>query len=681
MSLSSIYRPNEDISNPSLDSVLAKLAVMNTDQLKAFAAEHQDDMVMLGAAQAVHAKRAEYAQKANAPQGGQMPPVNQQVVQGMDPMPQMPPQGMPPQGMPPQGMPPQGMPPQGGGQLPEQQGIAQLPAPNIQNMAGGGIVAFAEGGYADDELADSVMPVMGMAGGGYASRYNDFGAVSAPFEDAFNTTLRYEGGFVKDDAGKGPSNFGINKTANPDVDVENLTKEKAREIYKKRYWDAIGGDSLAQKNPALAKVAFDTAVNMGVSKANKLVADSKGDPTALLNMRQQHYNTLLEKDPEKFSPYAKGWKSRLADLATSIIPSAEAGELPKPAPVPAQPQKAGLESTNAGSNVLAGTMAGTQGLSALQSARDFLTAGFKPGTTAGQASRVLGTAAAVPQAVMLGGAAATKKAMNDLQAMSPEQRREMSSNPMLSAMSGDAGLASAIMDAAANNPQGPSKMPYKEQMTNVGKLLVGHPDIERQRLASEAKKPAAQKAQVGYDPNNMVPISPDEFGPALGISEAAEKKVVDATKEAVPAKERKGFDYETLLTLGLGLMANKSPRFLTALGEAGLQALAGKKEREKAETDTEYKKSQTRQSNAYADYIERGGKEKKMELEAEKLVQDHMEAWEKANKIVSIQNPGARLQEEARARQQIYTNLGIKPIMAGQAAPASSGGFKFVGVS
>jgi len=173
MSLSSIYRPNEDISNPSLDSVLAKLAVMNTDQLKAFATEHQDDMIMLGAAQAVHAKREEYAQKANAQQGTPMPPVNQQVVQNMDPAPQMP-QGMPPQGgqgMPPQGMPPQGMPLQGGGQLPEQQGIAQLPTPNIDNMAGGGIVAFADGGSADEDTMYSGEPVLRMADGGHIPRY------------------------------------------------------------------------------------------------------------------------------------------------------------------------------------------------------------------------------------------------------------------------------------------------------------------------------------------------------------------------------------------------------------------------------------------------------------------------------------------------------------------------------
>jgi hypothetical protein len=45
--------------------------------------------------------------------------------------------------------------------LPENQGIAQLPAPNIQTMAGGGIVAFADGGETDSSTG-----VMRMAGGG-----------------------------------------------------------------------------------------------------------------------------------------------------------------------------------------------------------------------------------------------------------------------------------------------------------------------------------------------------------------------------------------------------------------------------------------------------------------------------------------------------------------------------------
>jgi hypothetical protein len=176
MSLDSIYQTRGDITSPNLKSVMAKLATYNPQQLQAFAAAHEDDPIMLSAAQAVHANHEKFAQAKMAQQGGQMPPVNQQVVQNMGPTPPMPPQGgqgMPPQGMPPQGG--QGMPPQGGpqasGQLPEQQGIAQLPAPNMQNMAGGGIVAFADGGYTDEDMMDSSEPVLRMADGGHVPRY------------------------------------------------------------------------------------------------------------------------------------------------------------------------------------------------------------------------------------------------------------------------------------------------------------------------------------------------------------------------------------------------------------------------------------------------------------------------------------------------------------------------------
>ena len=580
-------------------------------------------------------------------------------------------------------------------QLPENQGIARIPAPNMKTLADGGIA-----GYGDDEermatggmggmfnFAQQSEPVVRMSGGGmagYMPGFNKTGSVNAAFEAALQKTLGYEGGYVEDDAGKGPSNFGINKSANPDIDVKNLTKEKARELYKKRYWDAIGGDALAAKNPALATVAFDTAVNMGVGKANQLVAKAKDDPSTLLGLRQQHYDSLVKDNPEKFAPYAKGWKARVADLATSVIPSAEAGTLPQPtqaaAPTPA-PAKAGLESTDAGSNVLKGMVAGNVGINALQAGKDVLNAGFKPGTTAGQAGRVLGTAAAVPQAVMAGGVAATKKAMNDLQYMSEDQRRALAANPMLSAMSGDAGFAGAIMDAAANNPEGPSKMPYSEQMANVGKTILQHPDIDRMR---EANKVKAEKAVAPKDdPLNRAPVSPDEFGSAVGIPEPAlpkpaEKAVVEAAKEATPVAERKGFNNDDLLTLGLSLLASKSPNFMTALGEAGLATVAGKKEREKIEREEsklkgseELQKAQAKYYGAYAGAIERGAKEKNDELEAEKLVRQYMGDWEKNNKIANIQDPTARLQEENRIRQQIYTSLGIKPIMTGQASSAS----------
>jgi hypothetical protein len=306
-------------------------------------------------------------------------------------------------------------------------------------------------------------------------------------------------------------------------------------------------------------------------------------------------------------------------------------------------------------------------------------------TAAQKAGRAAGTLA-VPLAVFQGGMAATDKAMSDLQYMSPEQRREMSSNPMLSAMSGDAGLASAIMDAAANNPEGPSKSSYADQMKNVGKFIVGHPDIERQRLAAEAKRPKPEDTKPVYDPYKTEPVRYDEFGTpdigsdALDMSKKELDDLTKKTKEATPAEARKGLTNDDYLMMGLSLLASKSPNFATAFGEAGVQTLGAKREREKAEGDAEFKKAQTRQADAYANYLERGGKEKNLELEAEKVIQDYMESWDKSNKITNIQDPSARLREEKRIRQQIYASAGLKPIMTGQAAPAGAGDFKIVGV-
>jgi hypothetical protein len=537
---------------------------MGDPALQQFAQSHKSDpyMVSLALNESNRRKAVRNAKQAQggAPQGK----VVDQSIAGMSPTPVMTGAGVPLQ--------------TGYGghvqtELPENQGIGRLPAPNMRHMADGGIA-----GYPDD--------VEFMSGGGVPG-YADFGSVSQPFEAAFQKTLGYEGGYVEDDAGKGESNFGINKSANPDVDVKGLTKDQARALYKKRYWDAIGGDDLAAKNPALATVAFDTAVNMGVSKANQLVAQSKGDPSALLGMRQQHYDKLIENNPKKFAPYAKGWKDRVADLATSIIPSAEAGELPT-AKAPVQPEKTGLATTDAGRYTGAGMAGTTTGLAGLQSLRDAFTAGFKPGTTAGQAGRARGLAAAVPQAVLQGGSAATDLAGNNLKLMSGDVGRKLTANPMLSAMSGDTGFAAAIMDAAENNPKGPSTMPYSEQMANVAKMFIGHPDISKQRIANEkaaADKAQAKKPMVKADPNVYDREDMEEGAAKFELPEP--DKIVKAAKEATPAKERKGFDDEDMLTLGLQLLAGKNPKFLGALGEAGLGTLAAKKAREKAETEKE----------------------------------------------------------------------------------------------
>lgn len=67
--------------------------------------------------------------------------------------------------------------------------------------------------------------------------------------------------------------------------------------------------------------------------------------------------------------------------------------------------------------------------------------------TYGPVARTAAGTAAVPAAVAGIGASLANRATNQIQAMTPEQRAQFYSSPMMGAMSGDTGFASAIMNA------------------------------------------------------------------------------------------------------------------------------------------------------------------------------------------------------------------------------------------
>lgn len=89
------------------------------------------------------------------------------------------------------------------------------------------------------------------------------------FDDALKITLKWEGGYSDNshDPG-GETRFGISKRAYPDLDIENLTEDEAREIYRRDYWDAVSGDLLP---PGVSTVVFDCAVNLGPNRAVKFL--------------------------------------------------------------------------------------------------------------------------------------------------------------------------------------------------------------------------------------------------------------------------------------------------------------------------------------------------------------------------------------------------------------------------
>lgn len=88
------------------------------------------------------------------------------------------------------------------------------------------------------------------------------------FIKAFEYTIAQEGGYSNNPNDKGgKTKFGISKRNHPDVDIENLTLDEAKEIYYNEYWD-YGYDMI---QTSLAVKIFDLGVNMGVRRAIKLM--------------------------------------------------------------------------------------------------------------------------------------------------------------------------------------------------------------------------------------------------------------------------------------------------------------------------------------------------------------------------------------------------------------------------
>ncbi len=85
-----------------------------------------------------------------------------------------------------------------------------------------------------------------------------------------------EGGYVNDpyDSG-GETNFGITydvARANGFMgDMKNLPRSLAFSIYEKKYWHSIRGDAMVKLSEAITEEVVDTAVNMGPSRAGKLL--------------------------------------------------------------------------------------------------------------------------------------------------------------------------------------------------------------------------------------------------------------------------------------------------------------------------------------------------------------------------------------------------------------------------
>lgn len=126
------------------------------------------------------------------------------------------------------------------------------------------------------------------------------------FERAVEFVLKHEGGYVDNpnDPG-GETKYGISKRAYPELDIKNLTEEKAKEIYHRDYWLKSGCEKIAS---GLDIVVFDTAVNCGVARASALLGITH-DYRDYLFLRLGYYASLgIAKH------FLTGWVRRVIDL-------------------------------------------------------------------------------------------------------------------------------------------------------------------------------------------------------------------------------------------------------------------------------------------------------------------------------------------------------------------------------
>lgn len=147
------------------------------------------------------------------------------------------------------------------------------------------------------------------------------------FDVAFDRVIGSEGGYT-DGAGDpgGETNWGISKRSYPHVDIRNLTREGAKALYRRDFWDRLDADGFAD---GVAFQLFDFAANSGIETAVRYlqraigVADdghwgpvsraaaaaiSETDTLMRLNAERLDFMTRLSNWPVA----GKGWARRIA---------------------------------------------------------------------------------------------------------------------------------------------------------------------------------------------------------------------------------------------------------------------------------------------------------------------------------------------------------------------------------
>ena len=157
-----------------------------------------------------------------------------------------------------------------------------------------------------------------------AVNYTAIARADGDYDKMLAQILKSEGGYVANDNGSA-SNKGIKQETYDSYrerkglkkkDVKDITDEEVKDIYYNDYYLASGADKI--EDARLAFYVFDTAVNMGVSRAKTLLSDSGDDSGKFEKLRLNRYEYLAVSNPEKYGDDLEGWKNRLNSGRTFV---------------------------------------------------------------------------------------------------------------------------------------------------------------------------------------------------------------------------------------------------------------------------------------------------------------------------------------------------------------------------
>lgn len=159
------------------------------------------------------------------------------------------------------------------------------------------------------------------------------------YDKSFDRVFKNEGGFQADPKDRGNwttgrigegelvgTKFGLAAMTYPHLDIKNLTREDAKAIYKRDWWDKLGMDKF---RPAMQYQMFDAAINHGMHNATEMLQRAAGakddgiigpktraavasvelnDLLMLFLAERLEFMTVIRTWPR----YGKGWARRIA---------------------------------------------------------------------------------------------------------------------------------------------------------------------------------------------------------------------------------------------------------------------------------------------------------------------------------------------------------------------------------